>query len=412
MKTSNARTALIVLVALVLNARASAQTFRVKITTGLTSFYDETMVHFGIGVPTVDPNDVPKLGMAGGGNPSIASVSADGADLIFNAHGPIGGDIAVPIKVACGVSGAYSLTIYDVQGLFGSSCITLEDQLLQTSVPVAQGLAYSYFMNASDPIDPARFLIHMTAPLEAAATDASCPSANDGMVTVPVSGVGPWSVMWPDPQTGQIAPVSFTISPIQLQGGPGNYSAVVTHADGCAQTFQTAIGSGPAPVAAFAPSSAQVQVGEVVTFSNMSTAGTTSNWSFGDGGSSTDMQPTHSYSQPGLYTVTLTVSMNGCDATTATVIEVESADGVAEMNAIDAAVIIQTDRIMITWPDADQALNAELFSASGRSVSPAQRSLNSNSPMYISTTGLPPGGYVLRIWNSTAMRSYMVPLAR
>ena len=391
---------------------ANAQSFRVKLTTGLTTFYDETMVDFSVGVPTIDPNDIPKLGMGSGGSPNIASVSADGADLIFNAHGPIGGDISVPIKVACGINGAYTLTIHDVQGLFGNSCITLEDQVLQTSVPVAQGIAYNYFMNVNDPVDPARFLIHLNAPLEPTVTDATCPSANDGIVTVPVSGSGPWSVMWPDAQTGQVGQESFTTSPIQLLGGAGNYGAVVMHADGCAQSFQATIGSAPAPIAAFAPSAAQVQVGEVVSFINTSTAGSSANWDFGDSGSSTDLQPTHSYSQSGIYTVTLTASVSVCEAIATALIEVQAANAIAEINMIDAAVFIQADRIMVTWPQADQALNAELFSANGRSVSPAQRSLNSNSPMYISTIGLPPGGYVLRVWNATAMRSYMVPLAR
>jgi PKD repeat protein len=411
-KTKSAITIIAVAAAFTFGVNANAQTFRVKISSGMNGFYDETMVHFGMGVPTVDPNDIPKIGMGGGAAPGIASVSADGADLMFNAHGPISGDISVPIKVSCGVNGAYTLTIYDVQGLFGESCITLEDQLLQTSIPVAQGVAYNYFMNTAAPIDPARFLIHMTAPLQAATTNASCPNANDGVVSVPVSGVGPWSVMWPDPQTGQIALETFTTSPIELQGGSGNYSATVSHSDGCTQGFLATIGSEPAPIAAFSPSSALAQVGQVITFSNSSTVGTDANWSFGDGGTSTDAQPTHAYAQPGTYTVSLTASLNDCEAVATTLVEVEGADGIGETSPINVAVFVQADRIMVTWAETDQPLNAELFSASGSSVSPAQRSLNSNSPMYVSTSGLPAGGYILRVWNSTALRSYLVPLTR
>ncbi|MBK6775374.1 MAG: PKD domain-containing protein [Flavobacteriales bacterium] len=399
-----------VAVCIAMGMESDAQSFRVKISTGMNGFYDETMVHFGIGVPTVDPNDIPKIGMGGGAAPGIASVSADGADLMFNAHGPISGDISVPIKVSCGVNGAYTLTIYDVQGLFGVSCITLVDQLLQTSVPVAQGMAYNYFMNTAAPIDPARFLIHMSAPLQATTTNATCPNANDGIVSVPVSGVGPWSVMWPDAQTGQIVLETFTTSPIDLIGGAGNYSATVSHSDGCTQGFIATIGSEAAPIAAFAPSTALAQVGEIVTFSNNSTIGTDANWSFGDGGTSADVQPTHAYSQPGIYTVSLTANLNGCEALASTLVEVEDANAVGEISPVDVAVFVQADRIMVTCAETDQPLNAELFSASGRSVSPAQRSLNSNSPMYVSTSGLPAGGYILRVWNSTALRSFLVPL--
>jgi len=130
----------------------------------------------------------------------------------------------------------------------------------------------------------------------------------------------------------------------------------------------------------------------------------------GDGGTSADVQPTHAYSQPGIYTVSLTANLNGCEALASTLVEVEDANAVGEISPVDVAVFVQADRIMVTWAETDQPLNAELFSASGRSVSPAQRSLNSNSPMYVSTSGLPAGGYILRVWNSTALRSFLVPL--
>lgn len=392
---------------------AQAQSFRVKITTGLTTFYDETMVHFGVGVPTVDPSDVPKFGMGGGTAPGIASVSADGADLMFNAHGPVGGNITVPIKVYGGITGTYSITIHEVLGLFGGSCITLEDQATQTLVPVVQGLSYNCTLGPSDPMDPPRFLIHMTEPLEASVMDAVCSTVNDGSISVPISGSGPWNVAWVDGQGNPVVQQTTNAAPIALVDQlPGVYTGSIVHTDGCVQEVTASIGAGPDPVASFSPSTTQAPVKEGITFTNTSTPGTTASWDFGDGSNSSDEQPVHDYSQPGLYTVTLTVWQSECHAQAAELIEVQNATGIAEEQAINAAVFIQADRIMITWPDADQALSAELFSTSGRSVAPTQRSLNSNSPMYISTVGLPPGGYVLRVWNSTAMRSYMVPLAR
>ncbi|MEO8067620.1 MAG: PKD domain-containing protein [Flavobacteriales bacterium] len=384
-----------------------------KITTGLTTFYDETMVHFGVGVPTVDPNDVPKFGMGGGIAPGIASVSADGADLTFNAHGPVGGDITVPIKVYGGITGTYTITIHEVLGLFGGSCITLEDQASQTFVAVTQGLSYTCTLGPSDPMDPPRFLVHMTAPLEATALDAVCSTATDGSISVPITGTGPWNVAWLDGQGNPVVQQTVNAGPIVLVGQlPGAYTASVVHSNGCVQEVSATIGAGPDPVAAFSPSAIQADVNEVISFTNTSTPGTVASWDFGDGSNSSHAEPVHQYSDPGLYTVSLTASLSDCHAEATSLIEVQAATGIAEEQAINVAVFIQPDRIMITWPEADQALSAELFSASGRSVAPTQRSLNSNSPMYISTIGLPPGGYVLRVWNSAAMRSYMVPLAR
>lgn len=45
-----------------------------------------------------------------------------------------------------------------------------------------------------------------------------------------------------------------------------------------------------------------------VSFINTTEGATTYDWDFGDGASSTDFEPTHSYATPGLYTVTLTAT--------------------------------------------------------------------------------------------------------
>lgn len=57
--------------------------------------------------------------------------------------------------------------------------------------------------------------------------------------------------------------------------------------------------------AAFNTSSSNYYLYQKITFNNTSTGGT-ANWDFGDGTKSTDKSPTHSYNQPGDYTVTLT----------------------------------------------------------------------------------------------------------
>ncbi len=50
----------------------------------------------------------------------------------------------------------------------------------------------------------------------------------------------------------------------------------------------------------------------VVTFQNESVAGTSFSWDFGDGESSAEANPVHTYAQPAVYEVSLTVSNSGC----------------------------------------------------------------------------------------------------
>jgi PKD repeat protein len=76
-------------------------------------------------------------------------------------------------------------------------------------------------------------------------------------------------------------------------------------------TFTTA--PPPPPNAAFTPDSATVLAGSPVAFDGTHSSDrdgsiTGYGWNFGDGGSSTAAQPSHSYAKPGTYTVNLTVT--------------------------------------------------------------------------------------------------------
>jgi plastocyanin len=62
------------------------------------------------------------------------------------------------------------------------------------------------------------------------------------------------------------------------------------------------------PVAGFSSSLESASVGETVVFTDASVGATTHRWDFGDGATSIEVSPTHAYTQPGAYTVVLTVA--------------------------------------------------------------------------------------------------------
>ena len=69
-----------------------------------------------------------------------------------------------------------------------------------------------------------------------------------------------------------------------------------------------------------------------VSFTNSSSpANGAMSWQFGDGGTSADFEPTHTYVDDGSYTVTLTVSAQGCVATASAIVVVGEGDIVPSM---------------------------------------------------------------------------------
>ncbi|MCG3212506.1 MAG: hypothetical protein FOGNACKC_06176 [Anaerolineae bacterium] len=63
-----------------------------------------------------------------------------------------------------------------------------------------------------------------------------------------------------------------------------------------------------------------------VTFTNNSAKTSTYVWDFGDGATGSEINPTHIYTQPGSYTVTLTASNGGLSDTASTIVEVTTLD--------------------------------------------------------------------------------------
>ncbi|OWY22832.1 PKD domain-containing protein [Sphingobacteriales bacterium UPWRP_1] len=97
-------------------------------------------------------------------------------------------------------------------------------------------------------------------------------------------------------------------------GNPGNgYIKVIeTNQWGCTDSTLICVKIIQSPVALFTVSpGTSVCKGQTLSFNNLSTGGVTYFWNFGDGNTSTMLNPTHVYNTAGTYTVTLTVE-NAC----------------------------------------------------------------------------------------------------
>ena len=80
--------------------------------------------------------------------------------------------------------------------------------------------------------------------------------------------------------------------------------------------------TGVKPTACFSASTTLSEPGREISFINCSLNASEFNWTFGDGGSSTSQNPTHTYTRAGIFNVTLTVSNNNGQVDTLITIKV------------------------------------------------------------------------------------------
>ncbi len=104
-----------------------------------------------------------------------------------------------------------------------------------------------------------------------------------------------------------------TVTHTYSQGGVYNVTLTVVQSDGTTSQAVQQVGVIAPPNAAFNPTSASIIAGSPLTFDGTQSSDpygsiTAYSWNFGDGSGSTAAQPTHTFTQPGTYNVTLTVS--------------------------------------------------------------------------------------------------------
>jgi len=137
-------------------------------------------------------------------------------------------------------------------------------------------------------------------------TDLSSPNGGPDLFS--------WSWDFGDPSSG-VNNFSTLPSPSHIFTAPGTFTVtlIVTNTQGCADTAMQDITVAALPNVDFTMANDTVCFGEIASFT-----GTGSNviswvWDFGDGGTATGPSPTHLYSQPGTYTVTLIgTGTDGC----------------------------------------------------------------------------------------------------
>ncbi len=143
-----------------------------------------------------------------------------------------------------------------------------------------------------------------------------CGSVNFHDISTTSSGIPIIAWNWSFP--GGTPSTSTQQNPVvQYVGGSFTATLIVTAASGCVDTISySGIPTSTSPVAAF--TAINVCIGDSISFNDLSTPIGNDpivswNWNFGDGQQSAVQDPSHFYSNAGLYNVSLTVtSLGGC----------------------------------------------------------------------------------------------------
>ena len=159
-------------------------------------------------------------------------------------------------------------------------------------------------------------------------TDPPPPPPVAGFTPDSAGGEAPVTVSFSNSSTGDITGYSWNFgdggsstaqSPSHTYTTAGTYTVILTATGSggsdtatCTSCIVVTDPPPPPPVAGFTPGSVGGEAPVTVSFSNSSTGDITGHsWTFGDGGGSTAVNPSHTYTTAGTYTVTLTATGPG-----------------------------------------------------------------------------------------------------
>ncbi|MFM7729474.1 MAG: PKD domain-containing protein [Flavobacteriales bacterium] len=175
----------------------------------------------------------------------------------------------------------------------------------------------------------------------------------------------------------------------------GGYSVNVTNTDACngaGNSDFVFVTVNPTPSASF---DVDFTNGSgVYDFNNNTVNGVTYNWNFGDGVTSTEVNPSHTYATGGNYTVVLTAVNGGCSSTYELALNSVNQD---EVESILLAVYPNpaNDVLNIQLPSAMDGAEISLFSLSGQLVQRYHANQTNTNLIQMSTSALAEGIYQL-----------------
>lgn len=227
-----------------------------------------------------------------------------------------------------------SFSVAPASGIANSTVFSFTDQSTGTVTSRTWSFGDGATSNAAAPTHvyatPGTYTVTLTVSGNGASSQASrvvsvSQATSASFTYAPANPIAGQTIAFADQSSGSPASwawdfgdgtTSLQQNPAKIYGAAGTYTVRLTVAAGASSssTARNVVVSAPAPVippvsAAFDFTPGTPVNGAAVSFTDRSSGSPTSwFWSFGDGGSSTQQNPSHTYAVPGTYTVSLTAA--------------------------------------------------------------------------------------------------------
>jgi len=192
----------------------------------------------------------------------------------------------------------------------------------------------SYNFSQLDTEDHNRFVLHFTPPAEIVTVNSTC--NGDGAINITQPGIANWNYAITDAQYNIVGSgiLNSTTSVSVNQLEAGIYTLTLSDNMGYVVVKNITVGGANTIDATFTTSAPISEVYQDITFSNSTPNAVDYEWEFGDGTIITGVaNPVYSFSEPGVYTVTLTVTnSDGCTSSSTQTITInESTTGLQNL---------------------------------------------------------------------------------
>lgn len=212
----------------------------------------------------------------------------------------------IPMGMNPAGPGSYTFDFQSLETLPMGMLVYLEDLKTNAIQLLNQNSTYNFEVENGENQD--RFRLIFTAPIAVETISASCSAT--GQISISNPGIESWMYA----VNGQGITQSGTLAANTVISNlpAGNYQLTLSHTSGYQTQKLITVDGFDIAVADVVDDELFVQLGNAIQFNNSSTNANSFVWNFGDGNTSIEQFPTHSYAAEGSYMVTLFATNGNC----------------------------------------------------------------------------------------------------